>query len=142
MNIQKRAEWLIKKCGTDNPFAAADFLGIEILWMNLGGAFGYYVKYTREREILIAPYAPRHMLDFICAHELGHAMVTEDDNTARYTAFSGHSNLSDKVERRASEFAVRMLLNNGFLKEHINVSVYDLARMRGIPQEYVFLLGV
>ena len=140
MNIRQTAERLIRKSGTDNPFAAADFLGIPVIEYDLGGPLGHYLKYCRGKYIVIADYAPDNLRDFICAHELGHALLTEDDNTAYLTAFTGRTALSDKVERRASEFAVRFLLNERRLREGRGVSVYDLAKMRGVPPEYVELL--
>ena len=142
MDIKEKAETLIKKCGSDNPFAAADFLGIEIREMNLFGPFGHYLKYHRQKIIIIAPYVPPELKMFVCSHELGHALVTEDENTRRLTAFSGRDALSNIVERRANEFAVRFLLNENFLRENVGVSVYDLAAWRGIPQKYLTLLGL
>ena len=142
MDIKKRAERLIKNCGTDNPFTAADFLGIKIMELDLSGPFGHYLKYSNRKRIIIAPYTPAKLRNFVCAHELGHALVTEDDNTTLLTAFTGRAALSNIVERRANEFAVRFLLNDAYLKENTDISVYTLADLRGVPKKYLGLMGI
>ena len=142
MNIKERAERLIKKCNTDDPFAAADFLGIGILRENIGGPLGYYVGYCQHQIIIIERDAPQSLQKFICAHELGHARTTPDDNTQKMLMFTGNPFTANKTERRANEFALRFLLNDAFLRANPGCSTYDLARLRGIPQEFVYLLGV
>ncbi len=140
LSIKERAMRLIEKYGTDDPFYLADILGITVVYDDLGGISGHYVKYLRRKYIIIDENAPEEMLVFICAHELGHAIITEDDNTKRLTAFSGRNALKNMVERRANEFAVNLLLNNGYLRENEGCGIYDLARRRGVPSRFVFLL--
>ncbi len=140
MDIKKRAERLIRKCNTDNPFAAADFLGIKVTFDSLGGPWGYYLKYCRQQTIVIDCDTPQELHGFICAHELGHARITPDENTVRLKAFTGNPFTANKTERRANAFAVCFLLNETFLREHAGISIYDLAKIRGVPPDYIKLL--
>ena len=44
-----------------------------------------------------------------------------------------------KAERIANTFAVELLLNDMYLREHADFSMYELAKMRGVPDEHVQL---
>ena len=139
-NIKKCAERLIRCCGSDNPNAAADFLGITVVRADLGGALGQYVSYCRQRYIIIDENAPVPLIDFVCAHEIGHALLDGYENTQRLTAYTRSCALTNVVERRANEFAVNFLLNESYLREHHDVSIGDLAACRGVPTKYLNLL--
>lgn len=68
MDIKQKAAQLIKKYHTDNPFKLAALLNINIIYGNLGGKYGNYMKYRRSRYIFIDDCrTPESMLPFICA---------------------------------------------------------------------------
>ena len=77
------------------------------------------------------------MLPFILAHEIGHALCTPDANTAWMASYTFGNDA--KAERIANTFAVELLLNDMYLREHADFSMYELARMRGVPDEHVQL---
>lgn len=57
---------------------------------------------------------PEHLQAFVCAHELGHALLHRNINTpflSKNTLFS-----IDKIERQANTFAVELLLPDNILK--------------------------
>lgn len=78
------------------------------------------------------------MLPFVCAHELGHALCTPNDNTQWLKTYTMDIN-ADRVERLANMFAVELLLNDGYLAEHPGTSIYTLAHCRGVPHRFIKL---
>lgn len=69
-----------------------------------------------------------------CAHELGHAILHPDENTAflkKNTLFS-----TDKIEVEANTFAVELLLPDELFLEQDNYScftIYDAINEKGVP---------
>jgi len=139
MDIQRKVRQLIRKFKTDNPFQLALAMNIHIIYGDLGGKFGNYLKYKRSKFIVIDDSrTPSDMLDFVCAHELGHALCTPDDNTQWLKTYTMSIN-ADRVERVANEFAVELLLNDQYLSNHPESTIYTLADCRGVPQNFVSL---
>lgn len=139
MNIKNTVERLIKKYNTTNPFIIAKNKNIHIIYINLGGKLGNYVKYKREKFILIDNEAtPQEMLNFVCAHELGHAICTPKENTQWLKTYTMSIN-SDKIERIANTFAVELLLPDTYLQENSNYSIYNLATVQGVPKKFIHL---
>lgn len=138
MDIKGKAIQLIRKYGTDDPFRIAAELNIQLLYAPLGGIRGNYMKYKRMKVIIIDDdKAPKRMHPFICAHELGHSVCTPDDNTELLQAYSW--GLDSRVERRANLFAVELLLNDDYLRDNDEYSIYTLGAMRGIPEDIIGL---
>lgn len=64
---------LIKRCGTRDPFAIADDLGIKVMECdNFGPLKGMYRVIQRNRFIFINGDLPERMRQIVCAHEIGH----------------------------------------------------------------------
>ncbi|MDD7678133.1 MAG: ImmA/IrrE family metallo-endopeptidase [Anaerovibrio sp.] len=81
------------------------------------------------------------MLQFVCAHELGHTILHPDINTAFMTHRTFFS--ASKLEREANTFAVELLLPDDFIRENEGRSIYQLARLRGVPEKLAELkMGV
>lgn len=139
MDLNQKVSVLIDKYNTDDPFKLASYLNIVIIYGNLGGKFGNYLKYKRSKFIIIDnERTPPSMLPFVCAHELGHALCTPNENTQWLKTYTISSN-ADCVERLANEFAVKLLLNDQYLSEHPDASIYTLADCRGVPHKFVNL---
>ena len=139
MDMQRKVRQLIRQFKTDNPFQLAALMNIHIIYGDLGGKFGNYLKYKRSKFIIIDDSrTPSEMLDFVCAHELGHALYTPNDNAQWLKTYTTSIN-ADRVERVANEFAVGLLLNDEYLLEHNGSSIYKLAECRGVPQQFVRL---
>lgn len=49
---------------------------------------------------------------------------------------------ASKLEREANTFAVELLLPDDFIRENEGCSIYQLARLRGVPEELVELKGI
>jgi len=138
MDIKGKAIQLIKKYGTDDPFRIAAELNIKLVYAPLGGIYGNYMKYKRTKFIMIdGDKTPERMLPFVCAHELGHGICTPDENTELLQAYS--RGLECRIERRANLFAVELLLNDDYLQENAECSIYTLGSMRGIPKSIIEL---
>ena len=74
MDVKREVHRLIQKYETDDPFRLAREHHIQILFGDLGGKFGNYLKYKRSKYIIIDDIrTPEWMQPYVCAHELGHA---------------------------------------------------------------------
>ena len=139
MDVKKVVRQLMQKYNTADPFRLAREKNISIQYGDLGGKFGNYLKYKRSKIIIIDDTrTPEWMLAFVCAHELGHALCTPDDNTQWLKTYTMSIN-ADRVEHIANEFAVELLLNDTYIKENPDRSIYDLAMNRGIPRQFIGL---
>ena len=78
------------------------------------------------------------MLPFVCAHELGHALYTPNENTQWLKTYTMSVN-ADCIERVANEFAVELLLNDFYISENKDYSIFNLAECRGIPYQFIQL---
>jgi Zn-dependent peptidase ImmA (M78 family) len=72
---------------------------------------------------------------FVCAHELGHAVLHPKANTPflkRNTFYS-----LDKIEVEANTFAVELLLPDEQLYEYkdTSLSIYEICELYGVPKE-------
>ena len=82
MDVKREVHRLIQKYETDDPFRLAREHHIQILFGDLGGKFGNYLKYKRSKYIIIDDIrTPEWMQPYVCAHELGHALFTPNANT-------------------------------------------------------------
>ena len=140
MDIKHKAAALIRRHHTDDPIRLAKALGIQIVYGDLGGiCCGNYLKYKRAKFIVLdRDQTPADLLPFVAAHELGHAICTPDANTTWIRNYTMSVN-ADIVERTASTFAVELLLNDSYLHSNNDYSIYQLAAIRGIPEDMVQL---
>jgi len=143
MDIRKKVQQLIRRHGTNDPERLARTMGINVIYIDLGGSvYGTYLKYKRVKTILIdAERTPEHLRRFVLAHELGHAVCTPDANTSWISAYTLALN-TDRIEREANTFAVELLLPDSFIRENEGCSIYQLARLRGVPEGLVELKGI
>lgn len=143
MDIRKKVQQLIRRHGTNDPERLARTMGINVIYIDLGGSvYGTYLKYKRVKTILIdAERTPEHLRRFVLAHELGHAVCTPDANTSWISAYTLALN-TDRIEREANTFAVELLLPDDFVRENEGCSIYQLARLRGVPEGLVGLKGI
>lgn len=139
MDVKRKAESVIKKCGTTNPFEIARRLHMHVQYGPLGGVkYANYLRYKRTQIIIIdSDVAPSNLLPFILAHEIGHALCTPDANTAWMASYTFGSDR--KAEKIANHFAVELLLNDAYLRDNAEYGLYELAQMRGVPEEHIYL---
>lgn len=109
--IREKVNDLICKYDTNNPFEIANAKGIKILYENLGKSLGYYSNICRIPVIHINENSNEQQQLFTCAHELGHAVLHPNQNTAFLKANTLYS--TDKIEVEANGFAIELLFNKG-----------------------------
>lgn len=122
---------LVKKHGTNDPFQLARALKILVLFYELGQTYGYYHSYKRVKMIVINCDLDEWLKRYVCAHELGHAVLHPDINTGflkKHTLFP-----IGRFEREANEFAINLLLYGEKLEDY--ETKYDILRANGIPYE-------
>ena len=115
-------------------------LDILIVYENLGSILGYFDAHFRMKTIHINENAPEELKGFICAHELGHAILHAKVNTPFLSAYTLYS--IGKIERQANTFAVELLLHDSYIKDNPGCSIYDLANSRGVPVQFIKLKGM
>lgn len=137
MDFHQKVTALIHQYKTDDPFRIAALKNIQIIYNDLGGKLGNYIKYKRSRIIILDDIrTPDNMLPFVCAHELGHALFTPDDNTQWIKTYTMSVN-ADCIERIANQFAVELLLNDNYITDNKDYSIYNLADCRGVPHKFI-----
>lgn len=80
--IKLKAEKLIHKYDTNCPYKIAEMMGIQIVFEQLGNTIGYYSRNFRIPIIHINELADETQSRFICAHELGHAILHPNTDTS------------------------------------------------------------
>lgn len=126
MTISEQVDELLKAYNTNCPFKLAKFLGIQIVHEQLGNTLGYYNRRFRVKVIHINENLDEYRKIFVCAHELGHALLHPEANTPFLKTNTFFS--TEKIEREANEFAVHLL----FSKENGHISEADLLLKYGL----------
>lgn len=129
--IIERLQKEIERAKSNNPFEIAKSRKIIIRYFPLGYTLGFYMKSSRQKVITLNSNNNEYLMKFVCAHELGHAILHPNENTPflhKNTLYS-----RDKIEREANEFAVHLLLFNNKLENY--ETKFDILRENGIPYE-------
>lgn len=130
---------IAKKHETTNPFKIARQKDIIVLFENLGNTLGFYSTYKRFKFIHINNEIDEITQRFVCAHELGHAVLHPKSNTPflrNQTFFS-----VDRLEVEANTFAVELLLTDESIDTYkdTNLSIQEIAEIHGIPKGFACL---
>ncbi|RAN75628.1 ImmA/IrrE family metallo-endopeptidase [Bacillus sp. SRB_331] len=139
MKIKDYILKIVKKHGTTNPFEIAKRKDIIVLFEDLGNTLGFYNTYKRFKFIHINNRIDETTQRFVCAHELGHALLHPKANTPflrNKTFFS-----VDRLEIEANTFAVELLLPDEMISEYqdTNLSIQEIAEIYGIPENFARL---
>ncbi|EMX0194208.1 ImmA/IrrE family metallo-endopeptidase [Bacillus toyonensis] len=139
MDIKEYALKIAAKYETLNPFEIARRKNIIVLFENLGGTLGFYNTYKRFKFIHINNQIDETTQRFVCAHELGHALLHPKSNTPflrNQTFFS-----IDRLEIEANTFAVELLLTDEIISTYKNtqLSIQEIAEIHGIPKDFARL---
>lgn len=124
---------IVKKHGTTNPFEIAKRKDIIVLFEDLGNTLGFYNTYKRFKFIHINNQIKETTQQFVCAHELGHAVLHPKANTPflrNQTFFS-----VDCLEIEANTFAVELLLTDEMISAYkdTRLSIQEITEAHGIP---------
>lgn len=125
---------------TRDPFRIAAEYDIHILYEELGKNLGYFSNLFRIKTIRINNHADPFLQPFICAHELGHALLHPHAGTHAFNRNSFIANC--KIEKEANQFAVELLFPDELIAGHPEIDIYNLARTFGIPYQLVYLKSI
>jgi Zn-dependent peptidase ImmA (M78 family) len=134
VDINERVNLLIKKYNTNCPFKIAEEMGIQVLHEPLGSTFGFYSKHFRTKFIHINESAGEKKKQFVCAHELGHAIIHPDSNTPFLKKNTFLS--TDRIEVEANTFAMKLLFNN---VDEDSITLTEAIEEYGIPKQLALL---
>lgn len=137
MNIKEIIYHLTKKYNTSNPFELADALKISVYYENLGTINGYYNKPLRMKQIHINSALDKHMAEYTCAHELGHAVLHPNASTPFLRSKTMIS--VDKMEIEANTFAVNLLIPDKTILENCWHTTEQFSRLLGYDQALIEL---
>ena len=128
---------LVEKYNTYDPFEICEKININLIYADLGGVRGLYRYSKRNKIITINSILPDHEKLNVCAHELGHAVLHSEYNRIflNSTFF-----LPSKFENQANRFAAYLILK-GYADDIENMTVTDIAKITGIPLEYLMLIS-
>lgn len=137
--IKEIVRQLIKKYKSNDPFQIAKEKNIIILFAELGATLGFYNSYKRIQFIHLNNQLDEMMQRFVCAHELGHAVLHPRSNTPFLRANTLFS--VEKLEVEANTFAVELLLPDDIITQYQNtgLTIYDVAEIHSVPKELVYL---
>ena len=122
---------------TNDPFRIADALGYIVLRVPLSGVRGFHQFTQRSHIIYVAAALEEPEARFVCAHELGHAMLHRGCN--RIFLDSATLFVTSRFEREADEWAADLLLPDADLHEAIlcRYTVPQIAAMYGLSPALV-----
>lgn len=138
--IQQVVTKLVTKYKTTDPFELSSSMNIHLVPWDLHEEINGFYKYDRRNKyIFYNNNLSEELQRFVCAHELGHAVLHPRSNTPflkTNTLFS-----VEKIEVEANTFAVELLLPNDFINDFkdTSLSIYEITKMFGIPKEVAHL---
>lgn len=130
---RKMAMMIKHKYKTNDPFEIADIHNIHISFDTLPAHIGgFYTLIFDYAYIVINSNKTFEWQKAICAHELGHALLHNQDHA--FLAMNDFVTQS-KLEREANIFAATLLLDNE--KPNEGESIFDFSRRMRIPVEFI-----
>lgn len=129
-----------KKIGTTDPFKIAKALGIEIIIGSIGSRCGCYMYLKHSKCIWLNENLEPHELEFVMAHELGHAIMHPKQNCY----FIKHKTLllNSKTEIEANRFALELLIPDDLIIEYMQNQQYTIeqfSQLLGYKKELIEL---
>lgn len=127
---------LIQKFQTSDPFEICRLMGFTVVYAQLSGMRGFYQRGDFGDVIYIDESLSIEEQSFVCAHELGHAML---DSNANAIFLNRHTyQVIGKYERTADRFAAMLLWpDDNVLLEYADLTLEQLSHLMGLPEEVV-----
>lgn len=130
---------LLEMYETNDPFELCDYLDIHVIIHDLGEKIqGFIQRSPYGDEILhINSRLESQMQKYICAHELGHAILHPDLSLGFYIE---HPLLvKNKVEIQADKFAAELLIPDDILEKYPDFTLEQVAAAENIHLELLKL---
>ncbi len=137
LNIKDVIFHLTTKYHTSNPFELANALNISVFFEELGTINGYYNNPFRMKQIHINSSLDKHMAEYTCAHELGHAILHPNASTPFLRAKTLIS--VDKLEIEANTFAITLLVPDETILENYYFTTEQFSRLLGYDERLIEL---
>ncbi|WP_312694068.1 ImmA/IrrE family metallo-endopeptidase [Caproiciproducens sp.] len=134
MNEMALVDKLIKKYKTNNPFELCDALDYIVLQVPLTGVRGFYQYYKSNNLVYINLDLPDQVKKFVCAHEIGHALMHRNTNTIYLDT---RTFLKTSVyERQANQFAINLLYpHDADFDEYRDCTISQTAKCLNVSEE-------
>lgn len=130
MDHKRVADALVRKYGTHDPFRIAREMGLLVIQTPLQGIRGFYQYVKRCGILYIDSGLGEREARFVCAHELGHALLHRGTNRIfmdTHTHF-----VVNRYEIEADRFAVDLLFDDDDLREFLEHPVQVAADCMGV----------
>ncbi|MBU3158342.1 ImmA/IrrE family metallo-endopeptidase [Clostridium frigoris] len=109
--IKETVSSLFVTYGTLNPFELCEHLNIKIILSNLGNEIKGFFQRTHGCEMIhINSEIEEHEMKYVCAHELGHAILHSNMSISYF--IENPLQVKNKFEIQADKFAAEILINN------------------------------
>lgn len=133
MDQKRIAESLVRKYRTRNPYQIADALGLVVIPTPLQGIRGFYQYVKRCGIIYIDSNLREEDARFVCAHEIGHAILHRGCNRI---FMDTHTHFAvNRYEIEANRFAVDLLFDDGELVDFLEHPIQVAADCMGVSTE-------
>lgn len=133
MDQKRIADSLVRKFKTRNPFRIADSLGLTVIHTPLRGIRGFYQYVARCGIIYLDSSLPEHESRFVCAHEIGHALLHRGCNRI---FMDSHTYFPvNRYEVEANRFAVDLLFDDDDLRDLLEYPLQLAADCMGVSVE-------
>ncbi len=131
---------LIEMYQTNNPFELCDYLNIKIIRSNLGSEIkGFFQRTVEGYEIIhINSKLNDNESKYICAHELGHAIMHTDLSLQFF--IENPLQIKSKYEIQADKFAAELLIPDNLESyecELEGMTAEELGCYFGVPKELI-----
>lgn len=131
--IQLLADSVSRKYNTTDPFDICASMGYLVLIVPLTDIRGFFQRIMRNNIIYISDSLPEHIQRWVCAHELGHALLHKESNAIYLD--SRTLQCMGKYENEANAFAARLLCPQ---KDYvIGWTAEQISNFSGVPVEWV-----
>lgn len=130
-NVKEIVLGLVDRYGTTNPYEIADRLGILVQGGPLGQISGCHLKIAGRKFIYVNSDEPRNIQQIVAAHELGHAILHEEE----YYFFTwGDGFYRNRAEIEAHTFAAELLVPDCVIIENPGYTTLQLAKLTGYTE--------
>lgn len=139
-DIKQTVAYYQKKYKTKDPYKIARAMDVELQIGYMGYRLGCYMYLKRSKCIWLNEDLDPHEMEFVMAHELGHAIMHPYENCY----FIKHKTLllNSKREIEANKFAVEFLISDDEVQEYAVERQYTidmLSRLWGYEKELIEL---
>lgn len=137
MNVSAKANSLVRKYGTRNPFEIIKSMNVILVFYPLEGVNGFFQYFQRNNIIYIDERLSETEKAFVCAHELGHMLLHKKSN-AIFMDSRTQLNTS-KYEIEADRFAINLLVPDDIFEEHLDFTTSQFSRLLGYNKKLIEL---